>query len=173
MKFIKIIIDKNNMDFRNTEYIVDVISLYERFSRYLYDDYFLDKYKTSTEAVIKLIARTSPYFWVIIDKKTQKFTGFGFLENFVGVKDKIHSAEVTTCFEPEFWGKYTKICAKKFVKYCFKNYGLKKLKALVFSQNFKVQRLLKEAGFEKEAVLKAETIKKGQFQDIDVYSIIN
>lgn len=173
MKFVKIIIDKNNMDFRNTEYLVDVISLYERFSRYLYDDYFLDKYKTSTEAVIKLIARTSPYFWVIIDKKTQSFTGFGFLENFVGEKANFHSAEVTTCFEPAFWGKYTKICAKKFVKYCFKNYGLKKLKALVFSQNTKVQMLLKEAGFQKEAVLKAETIKNGQFQDIDVYSIIN
>lgn len=173
MKFVKIIIDKNNMNFRNTEYIVDVISLYERFSLYLYDDYFLDKYKTLTEAVIKLIARTSPYFWVIIDKRTQKFAGFGFLENFVGVKNKIHSAEVTTCFEPAFWGKYTKVCAKKFVKYCFKNYGFKKLKALVFSQNSKVQRLLKEAGFEKEAVLKAETVKNGQVQDIDVYSIIN
>ena len=46
------------------------------------------------------------------------------------------------------------------------------LKAYVFPQNSRVKTLLKKSGFKKEAVLKAETVKNGELQDIDVYSII-
>ena len=46
------------------------------------------------------------------------------------------------------------------------------MKAYIFPQNFKVKTLLKCAGFKKEAVLKAETIKNGVLQDIEVFSII-
>lgn len=172
MKFIKIIIDKKKLEFKNTMYLANVVSLYQRFSRYLYDDYFTNNSNDLIKSVIKLVEQTSPYFWVIIDKKTNQFAGFGFLENIVGTKGNFHSAEVTTCFEPLFWGAYTKSCAKHFIKYCFKKYGFKKLKALVFSENSKVIRLLMESGFKKEATLEGETIKNGKLQDIDVYSII-
>jgi len=149
-----------------------VIHLYERFSRYLHDDYFLQKQESSVDAVINLIEKTTPFFWVIVEKKSSKFAGFVFLENWVGSKNDLHSAEITTCFDPSFWGKYTKICAKKFIKFCFKKYKLKKLKAYVFPQNFKVKTILKKFGFRKEALLKAETLKNGELQDIEVYSII-
>jgi hypothetical protein len=39
-KFIKIIINKEKREFRNIHYLPAVISLYERFSDYLNDDYF-------------------------------------------------------------------------------------------------------------------------------------
>lgn len=172
-KFIKIIIKRKDMEFRNIDYLPHIIALYEKFSKYLYDDYFLQEQKGSIDAVIDLIERTSPFFWVIIDKKTDKLAGFVFLENLVGARDNYHSAEITTCFVPEFWGKYTKTCARKFVNYCFKKYKFKKLKAYVFPQNTKVKTLLKKTGFKKEAVLTAETIKNGKLQDIEVYSIIN
>jgi len=171
-KFIKIIINRKKEEFKNIQYLPYIISLYERFSRYLHDDYFLESPKSCVDAVIELIERTSPFFWVVVDKKTSKFAGFGVLENWVGCKGNLHSAEVTTCFEPAFWGKYTKICAKKFVRYCFKKYKLKKLKASVFPQNFKVKTLLKTIGFKKEALLKAETVKNGVLQDIEVYAIV-
>lgn len=171
-KFIKIIINRKRREFRNIHYLPHVIGLYEQFSKYLHDDYFLKKQKTSVDAVVDLIERTSPFFWVIIDKKTNKLAGFVFLENLVGARDNYHSAEITTCFVPEFWGKYTKTCAKKFVNYCFKKYKFKKLKAFVFPQNTKVKTLLKKTGFNKEALLKAETLKNGELQDIEVYSII-
>lgn len=171
-KFIKIIIDKNKKVFKNIEHLPQVISLYEKFSRYLHDDYFLEN-KSALESVLELVERTAPYFWVIIRKKSGALAGFVFLDNLIGTKGMLHSAEVTTCFDPKFWGDYTKFCAKKFTKYCFKNYGLKKLKATVFSENFKVKTLLKKAGFKKEATLKAETLKNGKLQDIEIYSIIS
>lgn len=171
-KFIKIIINRQRQEFRNIHYLPQIISLYERFSNYLHDDYFLQKQKTPVDAVIDLVECTSPFFWVIVDKKSDKFAGFVFLENLVGTTSNFHSAEVTTSFEPEFWGKYTKICAKKFVNYCFKKYKFKKLKAYVFPQNTRVKMLLKKTGFKKEAMLKAETLKNGELQDIETYSII-
>lgn len=171
-KFIKIIINRKRKEFRNIHYLPQIISLYERFSKYLHDDYFLQKQKTSVDAIVDLVERTSPFFWIIVDKNTDKFAGFVFLENLVGTSENFHSAEVTTCFEPEFWGKYTKICAKKFINYCFKKYKLRKLKAYVFPQNSKVKTFLKKTGFKKEAVLAAETMKNGELQDIEVYSII-
>ncbi|MFA7659399.1 MAG: GNAT family protein [Candidatus Gastranaerophilaceae bacterium] len=171
-KFIKIIIDRKRKEFKNIQYLPDVIRLYERFSKYLHDDYFLETPKNPVDAVIDLIEKISPFFWAVIDKKSGRFAGFGFLDNWVGAGNDFHSAEVTTCFYPAFWGKYTKICAKKFIKYCFKKYRLKKLKAYVFPQNLKVRVLLKKVGFKREALLKAETIKNGVLQDIEVYSII-
>lgn len=171
-KFVKIVVNRKKKDFRNIQYLPKIIALYERFSKNLHDDYFLENQKTSVDAVIELVERTSPFFWAIIDKKSSMFSGFCFLENWVGSSENCHSAEVTTCFEPDFWGKYTKTCAKKFINYCFKNYKLKKLKAYIFPQNFRVKTLLKSAGFEKETTLIAETLKCGKLQDIDVYSII-
>lgn len=173
IKFIKIIVNKKRKEFRNIQFIPQVIALYERFSSCLHDDYFLENQESSLDSVINLIENTSPFFWVIIDKKTEKFAGFVFLDNWTGAKDKFHCAEITTCFEPSFWGKFTKICAKKFIKYCFDKYKLKKLKAHIFPQNFKVKTLLKASGFKKEAVLRSETIKNGKLQDIEVFSIIN
>jgi len=171
-KFIKIIINKRKMDFKNLQYLPQIISLYERFSRYLNDDYFLSDKKSSIDAVLDLVERTTPYFWAVINKKNDKLAGFVFLDNWTGAMNDFHSAEITTCFNPIYWGIYTKICAKKFIKYIFKKYKLKKLKAHIFSQNFKVKALLKRSGFKKEAVLKAETLKNGQLQDIEVFSII-
>lgn len=172
IKFIKIILNRKNKKFKNIQYLPQLIDLYERFAQYLHDDYFLNTEISSVDAIIKLIEKTCPFFWVIIDKKSNKFTGFVFLDNWIGNSKEIHSAEVTTCFEPEFWGKYTKICAEKFVNYCFKKYKLKKIKACIFPQNFRVQTLLRQTGFQKEATLKGETIKNGKLQDIEIYSII-
>lgn len=172
-KFIKIIINKDKGEFKNIKYLPAVIRLFERFSRYLHDDYFLANTGDLLDIVIKMIEKVSPYFWVIVDEKTQKTAGFVFLENWVGGSGSRHSAEVTTCFAPEFWGRYTKKCARKFIKYCFKKYKLKKLKAIVFPQNFKVKTILKKSGFTKEALLKSETVKNGCSQDIEIYSIIS
>lgn len=171
-KFIKIIINRTTNEYKNIQYLPQVITLYERFSRYLHDDYCLENGRSIIDFVIALVEKTSPYFWIVLDKKSGKLAGFVFLDNWTGTKNKFHSAEVTTCFKPAYWGAYTKFCAKKFIKYCFKNYKLKKLKAYVFPQNFKVKTFLKKAGFNKEAVLRSETVKNGELQDIEVFAII-
>lgn len=172
IKFIKIIINKKRKEFRNIHYLPQIIRLYERFGHHLHDDYFLKTKESIVDLVIDLIEKSSPYFWIITDNRGDTFSGFVFLDNWTGKQNNFHCAEVTTSFSPEFWGKHTKICAKKFIKYCFKKYKLKKLKAHVFPQNFRVKTLLKETGFKKEAVLKAETVKNNELQDIEIYSII-
>ena len=95
-----------------------------------------------------------------------------YLENIIGNDKHLHSAEVVTAFERKFWGKDTKICARKFVMYCFKKLKLKKLKALVFKENFRTESILKACGMTFEALLKAETLKNNKLQDIKIYSII-
>lgn len=171
-KFIKVIIDRKCHIFRHLEYLPQIILLYERFSKYLNDDYFACRKKGSIERVIELIEKSGPYFWVILDKKNNKFSGFVFLDDFVGNANNLHSAQVTTCFIPEYWGYFTKKCAKKFIKYCFKNYTFKKLKAYVFPQNVRVKKILNIAGFTHEATLRAETLRNGQLQDIEIFSIL-
>lgn len=170
--FIKIVVNRKQKKFLNIGYLPHIIKLYEEFATVLHDDYFIENKKSSVDVIIELIERTSPYFWAILDKEHKRFAGFCFLDNWIGSKNTPHSAEVTTCFEPAFWGKYTKFCAKKFIKFCFKRYKLKKLKAYVFPQNSRVKTLLKKSGFTKESLLKAETVKDGKLQDIEVYSII-
>jgi RimJ/RimL family protein N-acetyltransferase len=170
IKFIKIIINRKKRKFQNIQYIPQIILISEYFKKYLYDDYFLQNKDSSIDVAIDLIEKVSPFFWVIIDKKSNKFAGFVFLDNWIGAENNFHSAEITTCFCPAFWGKYTKICAKKFIKYCFKKYKFKKLKACIYPQNFRVKTLLKESGFKKESILKCETLKNGTFQDIEIFA---
>ena len=120
---------------------------------------------------INLIERNSPFFWVIL--KDNSFAGFVFLENIIGSDLKFHSAEITTCFKQEYWGDFTKQVAKKFIRYCFKKLKFKKLKALVYKENYRVTSILETAGMKPEAELKSETMKNGKLQDIKIYSILN
>ncbi len=167
MKFKKIILDNPN----NLVYIDEILKLYKKYSKFICDDYFSSD-ANFLESLLRLIKETSPYFWIILEKESNEFAGFVFLENFIGNTEKLHSAEITTCFKQKFWGNFTKKAARKFIKYCFKIINLKKLKAIIFKENVRVKMLLKSAGFKKEAILKGETFKNGKLQDIEIYSTI-
>lgn len=168
IKFKKVKIDRQYKRFLNIQYLENIYNLIKKYDNYLNDDY---SHTTDLfEEVISLITRTSPFFWVIL--KNEEFAGVVYLENIIGNDKHLHSAEVVTAFERKFWGKDTKICAKKFVMYCFKKLKLKKLKALVFKENFRTESILKACGMTFEALLKAETLKNNKLQDIKIYSII-
>ncbi|MBQ3310624.1 GNAT family N-acetyltransferase [bacterium] len=169
IKFVKLKIDRINKQFKNITFIEDVFRLYQKYNRYLNDDFV--KEKSLLDVVINTIERNTPFFWVIL--KDNKFAGFVFLENIIGSDKNIHSAEITTCFKKEYWGHFTGLAAKKFIKYCFKKLKLKKLKAIVYSENFRAFSILKSAGMSLEAELKAETMKNGKLQDVKIYSILN
>ena len=94
-----------------------------------------------------------------------------FRENFVGNGETAFSAELTTCFEREAWGSFTRYCAKIFLKKCFDEIGLHKIRASIYPDNFRVSTLLKSAGFVYEATLPQETMRGGKLQDIDVYAL--
>lgn len=167
IKFVKLRINKAEKIYKNIGFLEFVYYLYKKFKKFLIDDY---ANKDLLDEIIDIVEKATPFFWVILDNND--FAGFVFLENIVGNENKFHSAEVTTCFKPEYWGVFTKKVAKKFVRYCFKKYKFKKLKAKVFKENFRTAAILQAAGMKFEAELKAETMKNGKLQDILIYSVI-
>lgn len=145
-----------------TKYYYLVSCLYNKFKKYLEDDY-------NEDTLAGLINRTTPFFWIILSNNS--FAGFVYLENIIGCSKRLHSAEITTCIHPEYWGVFSKYCAKIFFKKCFDELGFYKIKALVYPDNCRVKTLLKCSGFAKEAELVAETLRNGKPQNVEVYSL--
>ena len=65
---------------------------------------------------------------------------------------------------------YQSLC-KCLLKFVFRKYGFEKIKVYVYPDNFRTRGLIEFCGFEKEAVLKSETLRNGKLQDIEVYSL--
>lgn len=144
-------------------YIPDIINCYNKYYKYLQDDY-------AQNFGIKHIFNLSPNFWVVTDI-SNAFMGFVFLDNFIGNCKTNFSAEITVCFDKKAWGNFIKYSAKIFLKKCFDTYGFYKIKALIFPDNFRVKTLLKQSGFEYETTLPDETLRNGKPQNIEIYSI--
>lgn len=157
----------NSINFFTLHYLHDIKRCYGRYYKYLQDD-FSPPYITD---IFSFLKEKSPNFWVITDYNTGKFMGFVFLDNFVGCAGNLYSAELTTCFDVRAWGNYTRYSAKFFLKKCFDDFGLYKIKAQIYPDNFRVKNLLKDSGFIYEATLKNETKRAGKPQDIEVYSL--
>lgn len=149
-----------------SEYISSAEKIYKKYSKYILDDFYPFK-DFGMEALIKLY---SPYFWIILDQN-DKFMGFVYLDNFVGNKNKLFSAEVSVCFDRCAWGNFVRYCAKFFFKMCFDVFGFYKLKAQIYPQNIYVRKLLKDCGFEYDSTLHSETIRLNILQDIEVYCL--
>ena len=153
--------------FEKPVYFEQALFLYSKYSKYLDDDYARDGLPLF-EYFEKLIISTLPFFYVIVEN--DEVAGFVYLSNITGDSNNLHGAELTTCFDKKYWGDYTKLCAIIFLNFCFENIGFQKIKTLVYPDNFRTKALLKFAGFEKEALLKCETLRNNKLQDIEVYS---
>lgn len=145
-------------------YLYKSQKLFKKYYKYLQDDF------SQIDNLYELIKNVYPHFWFVTDTKN-KYKGFVFLDNFTG-NDKIHySAELTTCFDKSAWGYYIRYCAKIFLKKCFDNLNLQKIKAQIYPENHRVKQLLKDVGFKYEATLKNETLRLNKAQDIEVYGL--
>ena len=169
IKFAKIIIDRKNNEYRNLHFLPEVFSLILKYERFMFDDYF--QTKDMVKALFGLVEASGRFFWAIVDSESNELMGFAYFDNFIGNFQNLHSAEINTCFARKYWGSQVRVVAKKFIKYCFKNYGFKKIKATVFCENLVVKGLLRSLGFKKEALLKGETLKNNKLQDVEIYSI--
>lgn len=160
-KFVRICYDTAPLS--ALRYIQLILNCYRKYSKYLRDDF-------ATNNDTEFILSKSPYLWAILTYEN-KFAGFVFLDNFVGNANQSFSAELTTCFEKEAWGDFTKYCAKFFLKKCFDDFGLYKIRASIYPDNFRIKKLLKSSGFEYEATLPNETLREGKIQDIETYAL--
>jgi RimJ/RimL family protein N-acetyltransferase len=154
------------LPFFNLHYISEIQKCYRKYYKYLQDDFN----RANEVDIQNFIKEKSPYFWVILTFDN-KFMGFVFLDNFVGNEKCLYSAELTTCFDKKAWGSFTRYSAKFFLKKCFDELRLFKIKAQIYPDNFRVKNLLKDAGFNYESTLINETLRAGKLQNIEVYSL--
>lgn len=168
-KFLKITLNKTRKQYVNTNHLPRIFFLYHKYEKFLHDDYIP---KMEFKDFLEFLSLTE-FFWAILEEDTNKFAGFVYLDNVIGNSGKLHSAELTTCFEKTFWGEKTYLCAKEFLQYAFDTYGFYKIKAEIYPENFRVKTLLKKCGFEHDCTLKHETLKNGKLQNIELYSLIN
>jgi RimJ/RimL family protein N-acetyltransferase len=138
---------------------------WDKYGKYFQDDFSLEFSECNFLKMLK-----NCYFWVVLDS-AGNFKGFVFLDNFVGDEKHLYSAEVTTCFDRSAWGIFPRYSAKFFLKKCFDDFGLHKIKAQIYPDNFRVRNYLKSCGFEYETTLKNETLRMGKSQDIEVYAL--
>ncbi|MBP3821115.1 GNAT family N-acetyltransferase [bacterium] len=162
-KFIQIKCNLLNNTFTNLRYIPKIQKCFCKYSKYLVDDY-------SKSGSYPFLPSAQRYLWAILDYYNN-FMGFVYLDNFVGNGIQNYSAELTTCFEKKAWGNFTRYSAKLFLKKVFDDFGLYKIRALIYPDNFRVASLLKSSGFKYETTIPKETFRNGKPQDIDLYGI--
>lgn len=151
---------------KNLHYIPYVRACYGKYFKYLQDDYSQDY----TDNIFELIQRLTPYFWIVLDFN-DNFMGFAYLDNFIRNDISLYSAELTICFDVRAWGSFIRYSGKFFLKKCFDELGLQKIKAHIYPDNFRVKSLLKDSGFVYESTLKNETLRFGKPQDIEVFGL--
>ena len=164
-KFVDVDFNTPHNLFSILHHIPNIQACYCKYFKYLQDDFA--KYN---EDILSYIKHCSPYFWIVLDYDNQ-FMGFIAMDNFVGSQNYLYSGEIAVCLEKKAWGSFTRCGAKIFLKKCFDELGLYKIKAQIFPDNFRVKTILKTSGFEYESTLKAETLRDGKPQDIEVYSL--
>lgn len=169
-RFERLVVNRAQMVFKNLKYFPQLVRLYLKYVRFLEDDFspFVDN---PFDSMIAYLDKTSPHFYLVLSE--DEVCGFFALENIVGKNDFLHSAYVVTCFDKKYWGTFTRYAGLSFVDFCFNELGLVKLKAIVYPQNYRVRGILNSCGFKKEALLKAETLKDGKHQDLELYSAFN
>lgn len=136
----------------------------KKYSKYLFDDF------SKTKNISDVIGEVYPYFWIVTDYE-ENYMGFVFLDNFIGNAEKSYSAEMTLCFDKCAWGTFLKYSAKIFLKKCFDELNIEKIKVQIYPDNHRTKTLMKNSGFEYESLLKKETVRFGKVQDIEVYAL--
>lgn len=163
-KFEKLLLNNGDVNLKALRYFPDVQRCINKYFKYFQDDF---SYTNLQEFLLNYCYTP---LWVILDY-SDRFMGFVFLDNFIGNDKKLYSAEITTCFDKQAWGNFTRYSAKIFLKKAFDEFGLYKIKAQIYPDNFRVKNFLKDCGFEYETTLKKETLRLGKPQNIDVYGL--
>lgn len=85
-----------------------------------------------------------------------------------------HKEEFGYWVAPDYWGKgiATKVVSR-FVGYGFNEFGLKRLEAFVFPENYPSCRVLEKNNFRCEGLLRYYQLKHDRFHDTRIYAKIS
>lgn len=150
-------------------YLIEIFELFKAYKSLLCDDFSPIKQNLTPLHMAEFIAHYEPFFWVVLTKNGD-FAGFIYLYDVIGALNP-HCAAVTVCFKRKYWGKYVQYALKSFKNLCFSRLKLKKIKAEVFSSNARTKGILNTLGFEKEGILKSETLLNGEFTDVELWGL--
>ena len=107
-KFRRLVFNTLSGSSLDLHYIPLIKKCWAKYSKYIQDDF---SSLEDNNSILHLFDNVM--FWVVLDYE-ENFMGFVFLDNFVGNKNKLYSAEITTCFDKKAWGSFTRYSAKFF-----------------------------------------------------------
>ncbi|SDG10451.1 ribosomal-protein-alanine N-acetyltransferase [Pedobacter terrae] len=106
-------------------------------------------------------------WWAICDKERLTFLG-GIGLNDLNKSDQ--KAEIGFWLLPEHWGKgIVKEVANPICNYAFENLGLRKIEAMVETENENSKKVLKKIGFDYQETLKGYEIKNDESISLEIY----
>jgi RimJ/RimL family protein N-acetyltransferase len=114
-------------------------------------------------------ARPTTTFAIAVDGEAVGGTGFA-----PGADVERYSAEVGYWLGEPYWGRgITAEAVKLLSDYAFATCNMLRLFALPFSDNLQSIRVLEKAGYTREAILRASSVKHGVTRDQALYALIN
>ena len=120
---------------------------------------------------IESVLTAHPITTFAIDVGGEPVGGIGFSP---GTDVERFSAEIGYWIGEAFWGRGITTEALRLVsEYAFRDLGMLRLYALPFADNQQSMRVLEKAGYEKEAILRASSVKFGKPRDQALYALIN
>jgi len=114
-------------------------------------------------------ARPTTTFAMVVDGEAVGGIGF-----FPGADVERFSAEIGYWLAEPHWGRGITVEALQLAsKYAFEVCNVLRLFALPFADNAQSIRVLEKAGYTREAVLRASSVKQGQIRDQALYALVN
>ncbi len=114
-------------------------------------------------------ARPTTLFAMVVDGEAVGGIGF-----FPGADVERFSAEIGYWLSESYWGRGITVEAIQLVsKYAFEVCNMLRLFALPFADNRQSIRVLEKAGYAREALLRASSVKHGQIRDQALYALVN
>lgn len=109
--------------------------------------------------------------WAITEKGEDKLIG---IIGYVNFKHESYRAELGYVLNHEYWGRgIAKEALKAVIDYGFEQLKLHSIEAIIRPDNPASIKLVKQAGFVKEACFRDYIYHNGRFWDEEVYSLIN
>jgi ribosomal-protein-alanine N-acetyltransferase len=114
-------------------------------------------------------ARTPTVFAIVVDGEPVGGVGIS-----PGADVERFSAEIGYWLGEAFWGRGIATDAVRLVSgYAFDTCNMLRLFALPFADNLQSIRVLEKAGYTREALLRASSVKNGEVRDQAIYALVN